>query len=132
MNPVAAAERGIKDGDFVQAYNMFGHCNARVKLVETIGENTVHMQHGWWFPEDDPNYPNLYGVFKSNFNKLMPHRCVGQLGFGAPYKSMVCQIRKVDGLDAEGPAVEDPLNMSNTLGPGLGPDSFCTETKKAV
>jgi anaerobic selenocysteine-containing dehydrogenase len=131
MNPVAAKQRGIKDGDIVQAYNMFGHCNARVKLVETIPENTTHMQHGWWFPEDDPNYPNLYGVFKSNFNKLMPHRCVGQLGFGAPYKSMICEIRKVDSFDAEGPAVEDPLNMSNTLGPGLGPDSFCTE-KKAV
>ena len=130
MHPKAAEARGIREGDFVQAYNMFGHANAQVKLVDTINEDTTHMQHGWWFPEDDPDFPNLYGVFKSNFNTLMPHRCVGQLGFGAPYKSMICEIRKVDGMDAEGPAVEDPLNLSNTKGDvKLGEGYFCTEEK---
>lgn len=80
-------------------------------------------------PEDDPDFPNLYGVFKSNFNTLMPHQCVGQLGFGAPYKSMVCEIRKVDSLDAEGLAVEDPLNISNTKGAGMVDGYFSTEER---
>jgi len=129
MHPKAAAARGIREGDIVQAYNMFGHANARVTLVDTIHEDTTHMQHGWWFPEDDPDFPNLYGVFKSNFNKLMPHQCVGQLGFGAPYKSMVCEVRKVDSLDAEGPAIEDPMNISNTKGAGMVDGYFSTEER---
>lgn len=131
ISPKAAEERGIHDGDFVQAYNMFGHANAQAKLVETINDNVINMQHGWWYPEDDPDFPNLYGVFKSNFNNLMPHRCIGQLGFGAPYKSMICEIRKIDSIDAEGPAVDDPLDFSNTKGPGMSPDFFCTEKKEA-
>lgn len=131
INPAAAEARGIREGDLVQAYNMFGHANGRAKLTETIEESTAHMQHGWWFPEDEPSFPNLYGVFKSNFNNLMPHECIGQLGFGAPYKSMICEIRKIDSLDAESPAVDDPLNMSNTKGPGMTEGYFCTE-KKAV
>ena len=129
MHPKAAAARGIREGDIVQAYNLFGHANARVTLVDTIHEDTAHMQHGWWFPEDDPDFPNLYGVFKSNFNKLMPHQCVGQLGFGAPYKSMVCEVRKVDSLDAEGPAIEDPMNISNTKGAGMVDGYFSTEER---
>jgi len=101
MNPERAAEYGISEGDCVQVFNMFGKCNGRARLTPTIGRDVVHMQHGWWFPEQDGDYPNLYGVFKSNFNQLMPHHCVGHLGFGAPYKSIMCNIRKVESLDSD-------------------------------
>ena len=127
MHPKAAAARGIKEGDYVQAYNMFGHCNARAHITLTIGEGTTHMQHGWWFPEQDGSFPNLYGVFKSNFNKLMPHHCIGPVGFGAPYKALCCEIRKVDSLDAEPLPIEDPMQLSNTLGVGFRDGDYSTE-----
>ncbi|MDR0500570.1 MAG: molybdopterin-dependent oxidoreductase [Coriobacteriales bacterium] len=101
INPVTAAKYGIKDGDWVQVYNMLGKGNWRAQLVQTIDERVVHCQHGWWFPEQDGNYPNLYGVFKSNFNQLVPHFEVGNLGFGAPFKGVMANIRKVDNQDSE-------------------------------
>lgn len=101
INPETAEKYGIAEGDWVQCYNMFGKGAWRAKITPTIDPRVIHCQHGWWFPEQDGNYPNLYGVFKSNFNQLVPHFVVGNLGFGAPFKAMMCNIRKVDSQDAE-------------------------------
>ena len=60
----------------------------------------IHATHGWWFPEDDPEAPGLYGTWKANINKLLPGFKVGKLGYGAPYKNLLCKIYKVDGYDA--------------------------------
>lgn len=95
INPVTAAKYGIEDGDWVQVYNMFGKGNWRANVTPTIDERTIHCQHGWWFPEEDGDAPNLYGVFKSNFNLLVPHFNVGNLGFGCPAKGIMANIRKV-------------------------------------
>ena len=54
---------------------------------------TVHAQHGWWFPEQDGEEPNLFGVWQSNINTLIPHKEIGKLGFGAPYKCGLCNVK---------------------------------------
>ena len=36
---------------------------------------------------------------RSNVNTLIPHKCIGKFGFCAPYKGVMCTIRRVDGLD---------------------------------
>lgn len=95
INPTTAAKYGIADGDWVQVYNMFGKGNWRARVTPTIDERTIHCQHGWWFPEEEGSAPNLYGVFKSNFNLLIPHFNVGNLGFGCPAKGIMANIRKV-------------------------------------
>ena len=59
----------------------------------------VHLEHAWWYPEQDGEAPNLYGVWKSNVNSLMPHESVGVTGYGAPYKNGICSICKADSLD---------------------------------
>ncbi len=61
-------------------------------MSEIVDENTIHAQHGWWFPEEDGNEPNLYGNFRSNINNLLPNFHFGKLGFGAPYKCLVCKV----------------------------------------
>ncbi len=99
INPVTAERYGIQEGDWVQVFNLFGHGNWRAQLVPTIDERVVHCQHGWWFPEQEGDFPNLYGVFKSNFNMLVPHFCVGNLGFGCPAKGIMVDIRKASGPD---------------------------------
>jgi hypothetical protein len=57
--------------------------------------------HGWWYPEQEGAEPNLYGVWKSNINSLIPHKHVGKLGYGAPYKCMICAISKATGQGIE-------------------------------
>jgi anaerobic selenocysteine-containing dehydrogenase len=99
IHPAAAEKYGIQDGDWVCVENMFGQCIQRAWVSPTIGERIVHCQHGWWFPEQYGEEPNLYGTYKANPNNLIPHHVVGKLGFGAPYKSMVCRVYKVNGLD---------------------------------
>ena len=33
----------------------------------------VHVEHGWWFPEEPGALPHLYGAFRSNANTLTPN-----------------------------------------------------------
>jgi len=49
-------------------------------------------EHGWWFPEDDPE--RLYGVFDSNINNLTTQCDVGKSGYGAPYNGLLCKLYK--------------------------------------
>lgn len=101
INPVDAEARGIKDGDWVHAYNDFGECLMKADVRPVVTEGVVHGQHGWWFPEEDKEEPHLYGVFRSNVNCLIPNGHHGKLGFGSPYKCMVCQVEKATDKDFE-------------------------------
>ena len=52
--------------------------------------------HGFWYPEEDGEEPNLYGNWKSNVNMLMPNSVNAKVGFGNTFKVMICDIKKVD------------------------------------
>jgi len=99
IHPDTAAKFGISEGDWVEVENPFGRARQKAHLVITIDPRVVHTRHGWWYPEQDGNEPNLFGVWKSNINNLVPHFDIGLLGFGAPMKSVFCSIKKVDNLD---------------------------------
>ncbi|NTU88388.1 MAG: molybdopterin-dependent oxidoreductase [Actinobacteria bacterium] len=95
INPKRAAELGIADGQWCEVWNQFGSCKMKAKVSAIVDENTLHCQHGWWFPEDDPDEPNLYGTFRSNVNNLVPNFHFGKLGFGAPFKCMIANIKPI-------------------------------------
>ena len=99
IHPDQAAEFGIVDGDWVEVYNMFGEARYKALITPTILSGCVHCVHGWWFPEQDGEEPNLFGVWKSNTNSLIPHFNVGILGFGAPYKSIMVGMKQVKSLN---------------------------------
>lgn len=99
IHPDTAAEYGIEEGDWVCMENPLGKCVERAHLTEIVNPRVVHATHGWWYPEQDGEEPNLFGVWKSNINNLIPHMNVGRLGYGAPYKNVICKVYKVDGLD---------------------------------
>lgn len=92
VNPETAAEQGIVSGDWVYLENPWGKVKFVADVTPVVKPNVLHADHAWWLPERDPN--NLYDVFESNINVLMPHKEVGPLGLGAPYKSLPCRIYK--------------------------------------
>lgn len=100
IHPDTAAEYGIEEGDWVEMSNMFGSCKQRAHLTPTIDRRIINAAHGWWFPEENPEEPSLFGVWKSNVNSLIPLHDNGKMGFGAPYKNVICAIRKVDETEA--------------------------------
>lgn len=99
MHPLTAEKYGIKDGDWVLIENMFGHSVQRAVVKPILDPRVIHATHAWWFPEEDPEEPSLFGNWKSNINCLIPHDKVGFFGWGAPYKSVICKISKVGDCD---------------------------------
>lgn len=99
INPKTAEKYGITDGGWVTIENMFGKCNMQAHVQANIKENVVVASHGWWFPEEDPNEPNLYGNWKANVNKLLPNRLCSPLGFGSIHDNMCCTIYPANSLE---------------------------------
>lgn len=100
IHPEAAKAYGIEEGDWVAIENPLGRCVEKAHLVPCVDPRVVHATHGWWFPEQDGEEPNLYGLWKSSVNSLIPHRAIGKMGFGAPYKNVMCKIAKVESLES--------------------------------
>ncbi|ATW28284.1 dehydrogenase [Candidatus Formimonas warabiya] len=96
IHPDAAERLGIKNGDWVYIENMFGKAKQKAKLTLGIDPRVVHSEHAWWFPEKKAEGPNPSGVYDANINNLVPHKHIGKLGFGAPYKCMICKVYKAE------------------------------------
>ena len=95
INPEDALKHGIADGQWVEVASPFGKCVLKAKVSQIVKPGVVHTQHGFWFPEKDPEEPSLYEVWRSNINELIPHFMVGKLGFGAPFKCLICSVKPV-------------------------------------
>lgn len=100
IHPETAAAHGIAEGDWVAIENPLGRCIQKACIRPVVDPRVVHAQHAWWYPEQSGEAPNLFGLYKSNINSLIPHESVGVTGYGAPYKNIICKIYKVDSLDA--------------------------------
>ena len=96
INPADAKELGVADGQWVEISNEFGAAKYKAKVTPIVRSGTVHAQHGWWFPEQDGNAPNLYGVFQTNCNDLVPSHYNSVMGYGAPHKCMCCAIKPIE------------------------------------
>jgi len=96
IHPDTAKKLGIREGDWVVIENMFGKAKERAHITPAIDARVVHAQHGWWFPEKPADEPSLYGVWESNINTLIPHKHIGKLGFGGPFKSILCKVYKAE------------------------------------
>ena len=95
INPEDALKHGIANGQWVEVASPFGKCVLKAKVSQIVKPGVVHAQHGFWFPEKDPEEPSLYEVWRSNINELIPHFMVGKLGFGAPFKCLICSVKPV-------------------------------------
>jgi len=95
IHPDTAKSLGIEDGDWAWIENQLGRVKQKTKLTYSLDPRVVHAHHGWWYPEDDPEEPSLYGFKKSNINVIMPHKAIGKLGFGDTFKCEICKVYKV-------------------------------------
>ncbi len=100
INPETAKKYGIENGDWVWIENERGKCKQKANITETIPTWMVNADNGWWFPEEDAEEPNLFGVWKSNINLLVPYQ-PGKSGFGGNYKAFLCKIKKVENESIE-------------------------------
>lgn len=96
IHPDTARQLGIKEGDWVVIENMYGKAKEKAHLTSCISPKVVHAQHGWWYPEKKAEAPDLFGNWESNINTLIPHKHIGKLGFGAPFKSILCKVTKAE------------------------------------
>lgn len=94
ISPVYAEAHGIKEGDWVWIENPRGRCRQRARVTESVDPKFALGQHGWWFPEQDGNGDNPYGVLDCNINLLLKN-APSQYGFGSDIKCTLCKIYKV-------------------------------------
>jgi anaerobic selenocysteine-containing dehydrogenase len=145
IHPDTAKKYGIEDGNWVCIENMFGQCIQKAKLTYGVHPNVIHLTHGWWFPEQEGEAPNLFGTFKANPGNIIPHHVVGKLGWGAPYKSGIARIYRVNSMDDFDPNYpEEPfldinpkychdkvLLREKAKTEGKDPDFYIFDTSKA-
>ena len=116
MHPDLAAEIGVAEGEWVCLENPWGKCYEKAKITPILKKNVVMADHGWWYPEEDMNEPNIGGVWKSNINTLIPNNVVGHYGFGAPMKCMRGRIVKADHVPLVEHAPQDLPSLQNFPG----------------
>ena len=90
MHSEAMEKYGITPGQWVWIENDLGRCKQIAKVNDTLDPRVIRAEHGWWFPEENPE--ELFRVFDSNINNLTPMFHNSPTGYGAPYK---CQLAKV-------------------------------------
>lgn len=92
VNPEDACAAHVTEGQWVSVENSFGSAKFKAHITPTVRKGVVMAQHGWWFPEQDCEEPNLYGTFQSNINKLIPNDYHNEIGYCNPAKCMNCRI----------------------------------------
>ena len=88
VNPVTAERLGIAQGSWVHVETPWGRVKEVADITPIVKEDVVSCDHGWWYPERREE--DLFDIWKTSFNQLMPHRVLGKTGFGAPYKCLPC------------------------------------------
>lgn len=114
MHPEDAKRYGIADGDWVWIQNNRGKCKQVALVTESIREGVVQAEHGWWYPERDGSVRGgYYGAFESNINNLTSACDVGPLGYGAPYKCLLCKVYKVTSENDDWHLTPQEIERSN-------------------
>lgn len=114
IHPDDALKIGVADGQWVQIENQFGKAKLKAKITPAVFPGLVHAQHGWWYPEEDGEEPNLFGVWRSNINDLVPTGRNGKLGFGAPYKCGICNVIPLtESYDTDMQLIQDKFGLGD-------------------
>lgn len=69
MNKLTLAKLNIKEGDWVTVSTRKGSSRFVATEAELV-DNTVSVDYGWWFPEEEGAAPHLFGAMRSNANTL--------------------------------------------------------------
>ena len=95
INDEDAVGLGIENGQWVWIQNMYGKCKMKAEVSPAMKKGVLSAEHGWWFPERDPEDGTIFGVFESNINNCTTQSHVGKSGYGTSYKSLIAKVYPV-------------------------------------
>jgi thiosulfate reductase / polysulfide reductase chain A len=89
-----AARYGIVNSDWVWIETRRGRMQQKAKLTTGIDPRVIHVEHGWWFPEE----PALdYGIWKSNANLLTNNEPPYDPAMGTyQLRGLLCRIKTAE------------------------------------
>jgi anaerobic selenocysteine-containing dehydrogenase len=98
LHPAAAAERGIRPGDWVNIETPEGSVRARARFNDALAPGVVCGQHGWWQACPDIGAPGYdpFGPEGSNFNLIIGNAAIDPISGSVPHRAYLCQVRRVD------------------------------------
>jgi anaerobic selenocysteine-containing dehydrogenase len=97
ISPQTAAEKGIKNGDWVLIEGTMGAFKRKAKVTSMIDPRTIMVPHAWWLPEAKDSGSNPYQVWDLNCNQLIPMGYNDSSGFGGgPLSYMLVRVSKAN------------------------------------
>ena len=97
LHPIAAAVRGIAEGDWVRIVTPEGRVRARARLDSNLAPDVVCGQHGFWqaCPEiDAPGY-DPFRDDGANLNMIVRAAAVDEVGGSVPHRAYVCEVERL-------------------------------------
>ena len=97
IHPETAAQLGIVNGAWMWIETKRGRMRQKAKLTDGIDPRVIHVQHGWWFPEQQgPEY----GVWTSNANLLTDNQPPYDPAMGTyQLRALLCRVAPADARD---------------------------------
>jgi len=66
-------------------------------LTESVSPEVVHAEGYWWFPEKPDKDPELFGVWESNINAIIPDEPETCSFSGDQFfRGALCKVYKAD------------------------------------
>jgi anaerobic selenocysteine-containing dehydrogenase len=98
LHPQAAAERGIRPGDWVHIETPGGSVQARARLNDTLKPQVVCAQHGWWQACEQISAPGYdpFGPDGANLNLIIGNQAIDPISGSVPHRAYLCQIRRAE------------------------------------
>jgi len=97
IHPETAKRFDIAPGDWVYIETPEGRIKQKAEVTRGILPGVVHIEHGWWFPEQAGEEPRLFGVWESNAGVILPDEpeyCDYQ--GGPPMRALLCRISRAE------------------------------------
>jgi anaerobic selenocysteine-containing dehydrogenase len=90
IHPETAARCGIANGGWMWIETLRGRIRQKAKVTDGIDPRVIHVQHGWWFPEQPgPEY----GVWTSNANLLTNNQPPYDSAMGTyQLRALLCRV----------------------------------------
>ena len=97
IHPETARRLGIRRGDWVCIETTVGRIKQKAELTESVSPEVVHAEGYWWFPEKPDKDPELFGVWESNINAIIPDEPETCSFSGDQFfRGALCKVYKAD------------------------------------
>ena len=94
IHPATAARYGVVDGKWMWIETRRGRIQQKAKVTAGIDPRVIHVEHGWWFPEEPA--PD-YGVWQSNANLLTDNHPPYDPAMGTyQLRALLCRVARAD------------------------------------